>query len=158
MAKANIYNMVNGLKSYIQADLPAQLRLIEAEIGGGLTLPDPVDYVLGYRDPFNAREYPLVEVVGTDIMAEPGGITAATWRQPEVDVILAFKHSDPEKLEMWLLLYADAMFNLLDTDAGFHAICDTSQTVTGKLFHGAPGDQSVAIFMITVGMNKEFQA
>jgi hypothetical protein len=49
-----------ALRDELQTNLPTALNALEAAIGGGVVLPDPVEYTLGRKA--NHGAYPVIEV------------------------------------------------------------------------------------------------
>jgi hypothetical protein len=157
MSKANVYNTIKGVDSFLQAGYPAQLRLIEVEEGGGLLLTDPSEYVLGYRDPYGSAHYPLVATIAVNATNEAAGPGSEFWT-PTLDILIAIQHSQPAELEKNLLYYTDALINLLSSDESIGGVCDVSYVNGIQWFHGALEAKNQAIVIVTINLQKEIAA
>jgi hypothetical protein len=152
VSAANIYAMVNGLKSFITANLPTYLRAVEAEIG--ITIADPAEHVLGYRETFASAHYPCAFYVFADATPDASS-QQGQWITATVDVVIAYKHSKPETLEKAIIGISDAMVNLIGENEGLGGICDVAEITYLDAYHGAPLSKDIAAVLVTVAMRTE---
>ncbi len=155
MSKANLYAMVNGLKTYVTTGLPAQLHLVELELADGVKLPDPKLHFLGWCDPFTATDYPMICYIAATPELDP--VIMAEWLNPEIDIMVSLNHSKPETLEKILLRYYDALTNLIRVDRSIGGICDNSYFTGQALGHPGGDDKTHAILYLTLKMLKEIR-
>jgi len=154
MSSANLYAHMSGLKDYVAAQLPTYLRAVESEIG--ITIADPAEHMLGYREVLSADRYPLVCYVASDFTPEPSG-QGSQWLVARADVVVAYKHSVPATLEKVLLGYSDALINLVGEHEDLGGICDVAVIEYGDLYHGAPGSKDIGMVLVTVTMRSELR-
>jgi len=155
MSKANLYAMVTGLKTYVTAGLPAQLRLVELELADGVKLPDPKVHVLGWSDPFTSTDYPMVSYMAATPELDP--VIMTEWLNPEIDIMVSLVHAKPETLELILLRYYDALTNLIRADRSIGGACDNSFFTGQALGHPGGDDKGHAILYLTLKMEKEIR-
>lgn len=154
MAKANLYAMAVGVKAYMTANLPAQLRLIEAELADGVKLPNPATHSLGIADLLaNTAARPLVCYVLTVVEHDPQ--IMAEWRTVSLDILVDLVNSQADSLELVLLRYADAVSNLIAADRSIGGACNLSWISDMKLGHPGGDDKGKAVLITTVQMQQE---
>jgi hypothetical protein len=154
VSKANMYALMVGLKTFIAANLPTYLRLVEAEIGIAIT--DPADHVMGYREALSADRYPTAFYIAADASPEPSG-QGSQWLPLSADLIVAYRHSTPATLEKALLGYADALLDLVGDNVDLGGICDVSQITYIDFFHGAPGAKDIGVVVASITMRSEIR-
>lgn len=154
MSYGNLHALVSGFATYFEAQFPTYLAQVGTEIG--VTITAPADYVLGYRDVLASDRYPLACLVADAASPEDSG-THGIWLQPKVDIVVAFKHSQPAVLEAQILGCADAIINLIGADESLGGLCDGSSVEYVDMFHGAPGSKDIAVVVVTVDISKEIR-
>lgn len=154
MSKRNIYDMILGVKTHFVNMFPGHLRIIETDVGGGLRLTDPAEYAIGYRDPYTSAHYPLFCFIATDVSSEASANHAENL-QPSIDILLAINNSKPDELEENLLLYADAIRNLIGDDESLGGTCQYSEITGIRLFHGALEAKNQAVVIVTISIYSE---
>jgi hypothetical protein len=151
---ANIHAMMNGLKSYVQAQLPARLTQVETEIG--TTITDLVDHVLGYREALSSDRYPVAFFVASSATPEDSA-QHGEWFALEADIVIAYRHSTPAGLETALLGYADAVRNLVGADESLGGLCDVAEITYIDWYHGAPGAKDIGVVVVSIAMRIELR-
>jgi hypothetical protein len=155
MAKANIRAMVHGLKTFVTANLPAQLRLIEAELADGIKLPDPAQHFVGFRNLFvDTMPFPRICYV-VDSLNPDTDAPMVDWTNPEVDILVSFTHSNPETLEEILLRYSDAFNNLVHSDRTIGGVSIISYITAMDWAHPGGDDKTHAALFLTLQMRRE---
>jgi hypothetical protein len=152
--KANIWNMFEGLKDFVEDGLPDALREVEVEMTDGVLLPDPKQHVLGYKDLFSADAYPLVCYIASEGPVEAAAMHGQ-WLNPQAVILVSLVHNKPDVLEKILLRYSDAFVNLLSSDESLGGVCDTSQLESIDWGHAGGEDKTHAILSLSLRMTKE---
>lgn len=150
--KANLRDMVHGLKDFVEAGLPAQLRLVETELANGIALPDPKIHHVGFMDPFTAQNLPLIYYLA--LFPETEQVIQAEWLDPRIEILTVLTHSKPATLEEMLLEYFDAQLNLFASDRSCGGHCDNSEVVEQQLGHPGGDDATHAVIALTIQMHK----
>lgn len=150
--KANLSDMVHGLKDFVEAGLPAQLRLVETEVGNAIPLPDPRIHRVGWADPFTAQDVPQIYYLAA--FPETEQIIQAEWLSPRIEVFTVLVHSDSAVLEEILLEYFDALLNLFASDRSCGGHCDNSEIVEQQLGHPGGDDATHGVIALTIQMHK----
>lgn len=149
--KANFYRMILDTKAFFEVELPAQLRLLETEVGG-ITLPDPVKHIVGYEDLFSGKCPRICYVSATAAAeAESQGEYLAN---PLITILAAFTNEKPDVLEQVLLLYTDAFANAVESDEGLGGACDISQIETIDWGHPGGDDKTKAVLALGLRLEK----
>jgi hypothetical protein len=157
MAKANIRNMVVGLKTFVTANLPAQLRLIELELADGIKLPDPQVHFVGFRNLFtDTFLFPRICYVCDALNPDIGG-PMVDWTNPDVDILVSFTHSNPDTLEEILLRYSDAFNNLIISDRTIGGVSILSYLTAMDWGHPGGDDKGHAALFMTLRMEREIR-
>jgi len=150
----NIYAHMAGLKSYVEANLPARLSQVEAEIGA--TVADIADHVLGYRDTLTASHYPCAFYVASSGTPEESA-QHGEWFALDADILIAYRASTPEALETALLAYSDALRNLVGEDESLGGLCDVAQITYIDWYHGAAMEKDKGVVVVSITMRTELR-
>lgn len=154
MSYANIHAMMSGLKTYVQAQLPARLALVETELG--TTITDLADHVLGYREALSSDRYPIAFFVASSATPEDSA-QHGQWLVLEADIVIAYRHSQPAALETALLGYSDALRNLVGADESLGGLCDVAAITYIDWYHGAPGAKDIGVVVVSISMRSELR-
>ncbi len=125
---ARLTPQVIGLRTYMRSTLGPELGLVGAELGVTIPVPDAADHYIGRRDPFNLNRCPAVFYPAAALSPEPagqhGGMESAQLMPLRIDIVVIFKHSKPDQLELCLLGCSDALVNLIAADPSIGGVCD----------------------------------
>lgn len=154
MSYGNAYSRIKGLCDYFETNLPTHIGYVEAEIG--VTIPDPADYVLGYRDVLSSERYPLFCCSSDSAIVEDSG-QHGIWLTIKVDLVVGFKHSQPAVLEAQLMGCGDAILNLVESDESLGGLVNEAAVEMLDWYHGAPGSKDLGVVVATVSMLSEIR-
>jgi hypothetical protein len=122
MARYDIENLIDDLKTVLQSNLPAKITALNLEKGGTMQLetPDSAAYILQSMDAAHAAYDPFIAIGVLDLPPQEG-YAGKTCQVAEVGV-LAVVADEGNDLEIWrrLFRYQRAIREVMEENFGFN--------------------------------------
>jgi len=155
-AKCHIEDLLDALKAFLVADLPAALTAITADQDDAITIPMPntKDIVLGMMDISNYDDYPVVFLV--PVGEEYEELTMETdLLRGVIGIWVVVGGYDPDKLPAMTWRYGAGVRNSIRNDPSLDDTVDES-IVSGITYHPVMvGDDELQAVRVTVEISKE---
>jgi len=131
--------ILEAARAYLQANLPAYVDAVAAEVGE--SLPDYREYLIGPYDPFTHGKQPFLTIVSDRGMREAAYRVAGV----RVDILTTHVDRDPAALENHKLWYTDALLNLLDEHHRLGNNLELARFEEPSYYSAPAGQQSMAM-------------
>lgn len=148
-----IWNIYKELKEYLEQNLNAKVKALA--IDAKIVCAEAKAFWVGWRDPFNLKDYNSVFVVPDTIKRNDDAVTDDV----SIAIIAALKASTPDTLSDQMGIYADAIGTVFENDPTLGGIAFESNVIDIDFSLPAPGSPLIgaltAIIMVRMDRIKD---
>lgn len=141
-------------KATVVADTPAILTTIVSEAGDSIPLPNFRIHELGYSNVLQRTKYPVIAFSPADADIDTAGQNAMR-TYFDILVMIACTDSDPEKLVLKQMRYAEAIRETVQRNSTLGDVAGYAWISKIDYFPAAPGQKKIAVAVLTLSTDTE---